>query len=150
MGVCTGDRADVCRAVYGAIYINYRAFLVYQCCVLVELSSSVLSFKQSFKQIFELKGETPLDPPCALRALFTAWAELLQRLWQSVQQSFCRALYGGLCRAFIELLQSFCRAFAELRQSFGRASCRALCRALCRASIEPRVGVQSVDVCMGD
>ena len=34
MGVCPGDRADVCRAVYGAIYVDdYRAFLVYQCCV---------------------------------------------------------------------------------------------------------------------
>ena len=46
MGICTGDRADICRAVYGAINVDdYRAFLVYQCCVLVELWSSVLSFK---------------------------------------------------------------------------------------------------------
>ena len=28
MGVCTGDRADVCKAVYGAIYVDdYKAFL---------------------------------------------------------------------------------------------------------------------------
>ena len=38
MGIYTGNRADIYRAVYRAIYINdYRAFLVYQCCVLVEL-----------------------------------------------------------------------------------------------------------------
>ena len=38
MGIYTGDHADIYKAVYGAIYIdNYRAFLVYQCCVLVEL-----------------------------------------------------------------------------------------------------------------
>jgi len=38
MGVCTGDRVDVCRAVYGAVRADdYTAFLVYQCCVLVEL-----------------------------------------------------------------------------------------------------------------
>ncbi len=30
MGICTGDCVDVCRAVYGAIYVDdYRAFLVY-------------------------------------------------------------------------------------------------------------------------
>ena len=82
MGVRTGDRADVRRAVYRAVRADdYIAFLVYQCCVLVELQSSVLSFKWSFEQSFKLKGETPLDPPCALRALFTAWAEHLQRLW---------------------------------------------------------------------
>jgi hypothetical protein len=33
-----GDCADIYRAVYGAVRVdNYRAFLVYQCCVLVEL-----------------------------------------------------------------------------------------------------------------
>jgi len=38
MGVRTGDCADVRRAVYRAIYIdNYRAFLVYHYCILVEL-----------------------------------------------------------------------------------------------------------------
>jgi hypothetical protein len=38
MGVRTGDRADVRRAVCRAVRVdNYRAFLVYQCCVLVEL-----------------------------------------------------------------------------------------------------------------
>ena len=38
MGVCIGNYTDVCRAVYRAVYIDdYRAFLVYQCCVLVEL-----------------------------------------------------------------------------------------------------------------
>ena len=32
------DCADIYRAVYRAIYVdNYRAFLVYQYCVLVEL-----------------------------------------------------------------------------------------------------------------
>ena len=133
MGVCMGNRVDVYRAVYGAVRAdNYGAFLVYQCYVLVELQSSVLSFKQSFKQIFKLKEETSLDPPCALRALFTAQAELLQRLQQSVQQSFCRALYRGLYRAFIELLQSFYRALVELQQSFSRALCRALYRAIYR------------------
>ena len=41
-----GDHVDIYRAVYRAIYIdNYKAILVYQCCVLVELQSSVLSFK---------------------------------------------------------------------------------------------------------
>jgi len=36
--VYIGDCVDVCRAVCRAIYIDdYRAFLVYQCCVLVEL-----------------------------------------------------------------------------------------------------------------
>jgi len=38
MGVYTGDYVDVRRAVYRAVYVdNYRAFLVYQCYVLVEL-----------------------------------------------------------------------------------------------------------------
>ena len=38
MGVYTGDRADVRRAVYRAVPVDdYRAFLVYQYCVLVEL-----------------------------------------------------------------------------------------------------------------
>ena len=38
MGIYTGDRVDICRAVYRAIYVdNYRAFLVYQCCELVKL-----------------------------------------------------------------------------------------------------------------
>ena len=38
MDICTGDRAHVYRAVYGAIYVDsYRTFLVYQCCVVVEL-----------------------------------------------------------------------------------------------------------------
>ena len=46
MGVYTGDRVDVCRAVRRDIRMgvcmggradDYRAFLVYQCCVLVEL-----------------------------------------------------------------------------------------------------------------
>ena len=33
-----GDRVDIRRAVYGAVYADdYRAFLVYQYCVLVEL-----------------------------------------------------------------------------------------------------------------
>ncbi len=40
--VCMGDHVDIGRAVYRAVYRavradNYRAFLVYQCCVLVEL-----------------------------------------------------------------------------------------------------------------
>ena len=36
--VYMGDRADVRRAVYRAVRADdYRAFLVYQCCVLVEL-----------------------------------------------------------------------------------------------------------------
>jgi hypothetical protein len=38
MGIYMGDYVNIYRAVYGAIYIdNYRAFLVYQCCVLVKL-----------------------------------------------------------------------------------------------------------------
>jgi hypothetical protein len=38
MGICMGDHTDIYRAIYGAIYVDdYRAFLVYQCCVLVEL-----------------------------------------------------------------------------------------------------------------
>ena len=42
MDICTGDRADIYRAVYGAVYgaiyvDGYRTFLVYQCCVVVEL-----------------------------------------------------------------------------------------------------------------
>jgi len=38
IGVRTGDYADVRRAVCRAAYIdNYRAFLVYQYCILVEL-----------------------------------------------------------------------------------------------------------------
>ena len=46
MGICIGDCIDIYKAVYRAIYIdNYRAILVYQCCVLVKLQSSVLSFK---------------------------------------------------------------------------------------------------------
>jgi hypothetical protein len=33
-----GNYVDIYRAVYRAIYTdNYRAFLVYQCCVLVKL-----------------------------------------------------------------------------------------------------------------
>ena len=115
MGICTGNYIDIYRAVY-------RAVLVYQCCMLVKLQSSVLSFKQSFKQIFKLKGETHLDPPCILRTLFTVWAELLQRLWQSIQQSFCRA-FTELLQSFVwRFVQSFYRAFAELLQSFSRAS----------------------------
>ena len=41
MGVRTGDRADVRRAIYRAVRADdYRAFLAYQCCVLVELLQS--------------------------------------------------------------------------------------------------------------
>ena len=38
MGVRTGNRVDVRGAVYRAVCVDdYRAFLVYQCCMLVEL-----------------------------------------------------------------------------------------------------------------
>ena len=44
MGVYTGDCADVYRAIYRAVYADdYRAFLVYQCCVLVELRRTTCS-----------------------------------------------------------------------------------------------------------
>ena len=138
MGVRTGDRVDVYRAIYRAVCIDdYRAFLVYQCCMLVELQSSVLSFKQDFEQSFELKGETPLDPPahCVL---------YLPR-----GQSSCRGFGRAFGRAFaelymevrVELLQSFCRAFIELLQScveLWQSFVQSFSGALCRASVELR------------
>ena len=49
-------------------------------------------------------------------------------------QSFCRALYRGLCKAFVELLQSFgralCRASVELRESLMQSHMQAFARAV--------------------
>ena len=80
MGVRTGDRVDVCRAVCRAIYTddytaNYRAvvevFIETFVKTIIRLPSILvlrvsralelhIGFKQSFKQSF--KRETPLDP----------------------------------------------------------------------------------------
>ena len=44
--VCTGVWLINCIDVYRAVYVDdYRDFLVYQCCVLGEFWSSVLSFE---------------------------------------------------------------------------------------------------------
>ena len=72
-----GDRADVRRAVYRAVYVDdYRAFLVYQCCMLVKLWISIQGLKQSFERMeFYTK-------PCA-----KYYAELLQSFCKALQQN---------------------------------------------------------------
>ena len=125
MGVCTGDRVEICRAVrravcrddctaidrMGGYTAGCRTFLVYQCCVLVELWSSVQGFEKSFEQSFEqsFKRETPLDPPASTLGG--------QRCCKAFGKAFGRA-FAELCtelRAELraELLQGFV-AFAEL------------------------------------
>ena len=141
MGVYTGDYIDVYRAVYRDSCIdNYRAFLVYQCCVLVEPQSSVLSFKQSFEQIFKLKGETPLDPPayCVLylprrQSSCRGFGRVFSRAFIELYMEVCVELLQSFYRAFVELLQSFCRALVELWQSFVQGLIQSHIQAFARA-----------------
>ena len=64
IGVCTGDRADVCRAVYGAVRADdYRAFLVYQYCVLVKLRALYQALNKVLSRSLSLRGRPPWTPP---------------------------------------------------------------------------------------
>ena len=126
-----GNCIDNYRAVYRAVRVdNYRTFLVYQCCVLVELQSSVLSFKQSFEQIFELKGETPLDPPahCVLYLLYG------QSSYRGSGRAFIELRVELCVKLCIELLQSYMQAYGCL---YGRLIVGMFIRVIVQIFIEP-------------
>ena len=82
----------------------------------------MLRVSRALELRIKLKGETPWTPPgdCVL--------------YLPHGQSFCRALYRGLCKAFVELLQSFgralCRASVELRESLMQSHMQAFARAV--------------------
>jgi hypothetical protein len=93
MGVRTGDRADVRRAVYRAVRVDdYRAFLVYQCCVLVELRAPYQALSRVLSRALSSRGRPPWTPPahCVLYLLRMG-----------------RALTEALVECLVELLQSF-------------------------------------------
>ena len=76
--------------------------------MLVELWSPILSFKQSFKQSFGLKRETPLDPP----AHYVLYSLRGQSSYRGFGRAFSRAFAELRVKLYVELYVELC---VELR-----------------------------------